>query len=174
VSGAGATTIVVNDASCLIDLRKGRLLHVLLKLPYSFVIPYPVRHSELLDFSPQEWALLDGGGMETLDLPAERVSEVFAIKASYPKLSANDCFCLVATRCFEGAILLTGDGLLRRAASEDGLRVHGVLWIIDELKRTALCGDTVLVAALKTWGEDASVFLPEAEIERRLRLLKRG
>lgn len=168
-----AITVVVNDASCLIDLRKGRLLHELLKLPYRFVIPHTVRHSELLDFTPQEWALLDGGGMVTIDLPAERVSEVFALKASHPKLSANDCFCLVTTRCFEGAILLTGDGLLRRAAGEDGLRVHGVLWIIDELKRTALCGNAVLAAALETWGDDASVFLPEAEIERRLRLLKR-
>ena len=174
MSGAGATTIVVNDASCLIDLRKGRLLHVLLKLPYRFVIPYPVRHSELLDFTPQEWALLDGEGMETLDLPPERVSEAFAVKVTHPKLSANDCFCLVATRSFDGAILLTGDGLLRRVAGEDGLRVHGVLWIIDELKRTALCGDAVLVAALETWEEDASVFLPEAEIESRLRGLRRG
>lgn len=174
MSGADATTVVVNDASCLIDLRKGRLLHVLLKLPYRFVIPYPVRHSELLDFTPQEWALLDGGGMETFDLPPERVSEAFAVKASYPKLSANDCFCLVATRCFEAAVLLTGDGLLRRAAGEGGLRVHGVLWVIDELKRTALCGDALLVTALETWGEDSSVFLPEPEVERRLRLLKRG
>jgi hypothetical protein len=51
--------------------------------------------------------------------------------------------------------------------------VHGFFGIIDELKRTALCGDAVLVAALETWGEDASVFLPEAEIERRLRLLRK-
>lgn len=174
MSGSGAITVVVNDASCLIDLRKGRLLHVLLKLPYRFVIPHPVRHSELLDFTPQEWALLDGGGMETLDLQAERVSEVFAIKASYPKLSANDCFCLVTTRYFEGAVLLTGDGLLRRAAGEDGLRVHGVLWVIDELRRTSKCSDDLLIAALECWQVDRAVFLPKSEIEQRLRTLRRG
>jgi hypothetical protein len=172
VSGADATTVVVNDASCLIDLRKGRLLHVLLKLPYRFVIPYPVRHSELLDFTPQEWALLDGGGMETVDLGPAQVAEALAVKAAFPKISANDCFCLVATRCYERAILLTGDGLLRRVANDDGRRVHGVLWIVDELKRAALCADTLLVSALETWTEDASVFLPEPEVERRLRLLK--
>lgn len=59
------THIVVNDASCLIDLRKGRLLHVLCHLPHRFIVPLPIRESELLDFTPQEWALLDGGGMET-------------------------------------------------------------------------------------------------------------
>ena len=59
------TCVAVNDASCLIDLRKGQLLHVLSRLPYRFIVPLPIRVSELLDFTPQEWAILDGGGMET-------------------------------------------------------------------------------------------------------------
>ena len=45
------TRVVVNDASCLIDLRKGGLLAVLSNLPYRFVVPLPVRESEILDFS---------------------------------------------------------------------------------------------------------------------------
>ena len=53
------TCVVVNDASCLIDLRKGQLLHVLSRLPYRFIVPLPIRESELLDFTPQEWAILD-------------------------------------------------------------------------------------------------------------------
>lgn len=69
------TCVVVNDASCLIDLRKGQLLHVLSRLPYRFIVPLPIRESELLDFTPQEWAILDGGGMETYDLPPERMAD---------------------------------------------------------------------------------------------------
>ncbi len=42
------TRVVVNDASCLIDLRKGRLLPMLCRLPYRFVVPLPIRESELL------------------------------------------------------------------------------------------------------------------------------
>lgn len=170
---AASLTVVVNDASCLIDLRKARLLHLLVRLPYRLVIPLPVRESELLDFTPQEWAILDGG-METFDLPSDRVAEVFSLKAVHPKLSANDCFCLVTTRCHQDAILLTGDGLLRRVASGDGRRVHGVLWVVDELKRLALCGDEILGAALELWQSDAAVFLPAAEIERRLRSIRRA
>ena len=49
--------VVVNDASCLIDLRKGRLLQALCRLPFRFVVPLTVRESELLDFSPSEWAI---------------------------------------------------------------------------------------------------------------------
>ena len=36
------TCVVVNDASCLIDLKKGELLHVLLRLPYRFIVPLPM------------------------------------------------------------------------------------------------------------------------------------
>lgn len=81
---------------------------------------------------------------------------------------------LVLSQANEGAVLLTGDGLLRRVAGENGLRVHGVLWVIDELKRTAFCRDDLLISALEAWNDDASVFLPLAEIEHRLRSLRRG
>ena len=74
------TCVVVNDASCLIDLCKGRRLQSLSHLPYRFIVPLPIRESELLDFTPKEWAILDGGGMETYDLPPERMADVFALK----------------------------------------------------------------------------------------------
>lgn len=166
------TTVIVHDASCLIDLHKGRLLHVLVRLPYRLVVPLPVRASEVLDFTDQEWALLDDSGMETFDLPPERVVEAMAVKSTYPRLSANDCFCLVATRCHDDAVLLTGDGLLRRVATDDGRKVHGVLWLIDEARRLALCPPELLIIALEAWKADQAVFLPSAEIERRLKILR--
>ena len=46
--------IIVNDASCLIDLRKGGLLPFLGSLAYSLVVPRPVRRSEVLDFSDDD------------------------------------------------------------------------------------------------------------------------
>jgi predicted nucleic acid-binding protein len=164
--------VVVNDASCLIDLRKARLLHHLVRLPWRLVIPLPVRVSEVLDFTPQEWAVLDDSGMETFDLPPDRVAEAFAVKAIHPKLSANDCFCMVTTHCHQDAILLTGDGLLRRVAAKHGLPVHGILWVVDELRRLSVCSDGALITALKLWRNDPAVFLPVLEIDQRLRLLQ--
>ena len=166
------THVVVNDASCLIDLRKGRLLHVLCHLPYRFIVPLPIRESELLDFTPQEWALLDGGGMETFDLPPERMADVFSLKRQHGRLSANDCFCLVTTQCHDNGILLTGDGLLRTVATAAGVRVHGVLWIVDELKAANACETALLVSALEVWKADATVFLPDNLIDQRLRRLR--
>jgi hypothetical protein len=165
--------VIVNDASCLIDLRKGQLLHAMLSLPYRFVVPFPVRASELLDFTAQEWRLLDDGGVVTFDLPPDAVGEALQIKAGRARLSANDCFCLVTTLRHEESILLTGDQHLRRAADELGVEVHGVLWLHDRLREAGNSPPDLLVTALETWRDDPAVFLPGDEIETRLRILRR-
>lgn len=122
----------------------------------------------MLCFSAQEWQMLDDGGLETHDLPPSEVKEAIAIRAAYPRLSANDCFCLAAAKAQDDGILLSGDGLLRRAAKESSTRVHGVLWIIDELKSHSLCSDELLVSALEAWRADSAVFLPPNEIQIRI------
>ena len=50
---------IVHDASCLIDLSKGKLLRFVPKLPFRLIVPFPIRHSEVLDFTNREWRLLD-------------------------------------------------------------------------------------------------------------------
>ena len=64
------TCVVVNDASCLIDLYKGRLLLATLELPYRFILPLPIRHSELLDLNERQWWRLDHAGLETFNTSA--------------------------------------------------------------------------------------------------------
>ena len=144
------TSVIVNDASCLIDLRKGGLLGVVCDLPYQFVVPFPVRAFEVLDLAEAEWKALDDAGMITHDLTPEEVSQAFAVKGRNAGLSANDCFCLVTARAYSG-ILLTGDALLRRVAAANGLRVHGVLWVVDELEAAEVCSRSLLSRALKAW-----------------------
>ena len=165
------TYVVVNDASCLIDLRKGRLLHVLLRLPYQFIVPLPIREEELLDFTHEEWRVLEDGGLTTYDLSGEEVALVMALKREHRGLSANDCFALVTAAKQENGILLTGDNQLRKVASSKEVRVHGVLWIIDELLAAGACETELLISALEVWRDDRAVFLPTTEIEKRLRNL---
>ena len=166
------TWVVVNDASCLIDLRKAGLLRVLLRLPYRFIVPLPIRMEELLDFTSQEWRILEDGGLATYDLPGEEVAQVFAIKREHTGLSANDCFALVTATCQKNGILLTGDANLRKVAVARNVRVHGVLWIIDELHAVGACEPDLLISALELWRDDRAVFLPRTEIENRLRNLR--
>ena len=162
--------VIVNDASCLIDLRKGRLLAAFCSLPYRIVVPLPVRASEVLDMSPSQWRALDEAGMITKDLTPDEIGQALLLKERKPGLSANDCFCLVIARSFPG-ILLTGDALLRRVATENGVRVHGVLWVIDQLGEAGLCARRKLIEALEIWQSDDSVFLPKHEISKRLKHL---
>lgn len=163
------TCVIVNDASCLIDLRKGRLLRAMLELPYRFVVPYPIRVDELLDFTPLEWDMLEAGGLEVFDLAPAQVRAAFEAKRRHPRLSAHDCMCLVSAKVFDEAILLTGDRLLRGVAQRERVRVHGVLWIIDQLREMDVASEALITEALRVWGDDPSVFLPRSEIDRRRR-----
>ncbi len=165
--------VVVNDASCLIDLNKVGLLPAMLTLPYRFIVPLPIRYSEMLDLTDENWRHLDDSGLETFDLPGDLVAEVTRLAQETPALSGNDCFCLVSALHLRDAVLLTGDLRLRREAVAAGVRVHGVLWVIDQLHQTSLCGASRLVAALEAWRADRTVFLPRSEIDNRLGGLRR-
>ena len=144
------TSVVVNDASCLIDLGKGGLLPFLCSLPYRFIVPLPIRTSETLSLTDQDWHGLDSAGMVTHDLTPTEVEAAFGIKGNNPALSANDCFCFVTAQVNDG-ILLTGDAQLAQAARRNGLSVHGVLWVIDQLKQEKVCEYAILAKALILW-----------------------
>ena len=167
------TTVIVNDASCLIDLHKVRFLPVMLRLPFQFVVPLPIRQAEALDLAERDWRRLDDIGLVTFDLPSERLADALRLRSLYPRLSANDCFCLVSAQCHDGGMLLTGNQLLRQVATQAGVRVYGVLWVVDELHRRGACSENWLISALERWRDDRTVFLPRQEIDRRLRRLRR-
>lgn len=164
--------VVVCDSSCLIHLRKGKLIVATMKLPYRFVVPYPIRVDELPYFTTKEWMRLESRGLETYDLPEDQTEEAFALKSQHPGLSAYDCFACVTAKYHEGSILLTGDGGLRRIAEKNQMEVHGVLWVTDELDNADVCGEALLIKALEAWRDDKTVFLPDSEIEQRLRHLR--
>ena len=166
------THVIVNDASCLIDLHKARLLHALRELPHRLVVPLPIRASEVLTLSAADWALMDARGLTTFDLPGEDVVQAMGYRMRNPGLSANDSLCLATAQRFEDAVLLTGDRLLRNVAKRLEIDVHGVLWLHDLLVAADAAPVLQLRAALEIWRDDAAVFLPRAELERRLRRLR--
>ena len=164
--------LIVSDTSGLIDLHKVRLLPVMLRLPHRFIVPPPVRNSEMLGLTDREWRGLEHAGLVAPDPPFEQVAEALVLRTRHPALSLADCACLVEARHHDNAVLLTGDRRLRRLADAAGLCVHGVLWIVDELWRVGVCCAEWLIAALERWRDDRAVFLPRPEIEIRMRLLR--
>ena len=72
----------------------------------------------------------------------------------------------------EEAILLTGDRLLRRVATDNAIEVHGVIWALDEFHRHAVVEPDRLALAIEALLEDPLVFLPDRELRQRLRRLR--
>ena len=163
----------VYDASCLIDLEKGQLFRAIPRLPYRFMVPLPIRENELFDFTPSDWRILEDGGIDTYDLPAEQMALAWDLHRRHASLSTNDCVAIATAACHDDAILLTGDGAMKKVATSHDLCVHGSLWIIDELHAANACENDLLVSALERWKNDKTVFLPPAEIEKRLSSLKK-
>jgi len=160
--------IIINDSSCLIDLRKAGLLATTLLLPFTFVVALPLIESELLDFGPADWDDLTGRGLQVHDLTGDQVAAAFEIRRRHPGLSANDCFSLVLAQVGPDRILLTGDQQLRRRADQAGVEVHGVLWVTDRLAEQGVMNSVDLADALERLVADPLVFLPGDEVSARI------
>lgn len=165
------TRIVVSDTSCMIDLRKVNLLEALLELPYTFVMPNTLFEDELLCLTEQAKLTLCERGLEVRSLPGQSVSRAQQHFNEHRGLALNDCFALALAEELEDAILMTGDGLLRRIAGRNGIDVRGVLWATDELELHEVVPRRAIYDALRLYQDDDMVFLPADEIKRRLRRL---
>jgi predicted nucleic acid-binding protein len=163
--------VVINDASCLIDLHKVGLVEVMLQLPYDFVVALPVAHNEVLDFTDADWKRFFGAGLEQVDLDPGQVGRAIAHRSRHAKLTAEDCFSLVLAEDIKDSILLTGDAELRSVAVGKGCEVHGVIWVTDEIYSRSLLANVKLAKCLEAWLNDPLVRLPVGQLNTRLRAL---
>lgn len=170
-----AIQIIVNDSSCLIDLRKAGLLTTALLLPFEFVVALPLISAELSDFTGLDWDDLQARGLKIIDLAPTEVERAFVLKGLHPGLSSYDCFSLALAEALADAMLLTGDQQLRRKAEAIGVEVHGVLWVSDQIESGNKLSAADLADALERLVADPLVFLPLQEVKQRIeRLRKRG
>jgi len=129
--------IAVKDANILIDLVNGDLLGTCLKLPYAFCTTEGVISQ--LEWEEQ-WStvrpFVDAGALEIIELTTQEMEDIFA-SPLLMKLDVVDLGVMhLAKR--ENAILLTGDLALRKESAQWGIRVHGLLWLLDQLLESNL------------------------------------
>lgn len=154
----------VLDSSVLIDLHVGQVLPVfLLGLPAEFLVP-DVILAELR--SPDGDTLLNLG-VQRAEFGSDEVLEVIGLARVHRTVSIPDLFALLLARR-EQAVLLTGDGNLRRLCKRCQVPAHGTLWILDTMLGAALIAPRDAARALRAMLDHGSR-LPEKECRRRLR-----
>jgi hypothetical protein len=119
---------IIVDTNVLVDLYRGTVLKAFFELPYQFISP-DVIIDELREPDGRELIRL---GLQSGELSGERVLEVEALSNFNPNIAVNDLFALVLATSNE-LPLLTGDSNLRSLGAKHNVRVHGTLWVLDEM-----------------------------------------
>ena len=91
---------------------------------------------------------------------------VLELAERYIRPSREDLFALVLAKEIS-AVLLTGDGSLRDAATEEGVPVHGTIWLLDLMVEHKIINEQERAASLKLMKESGNR-LPYEEIKSRL------
>ena len=155
----------VLDASVLIDLVAGDLLLEFQGLPFAVGIPDVIEQEEIT----QEPAVTELSKLvyETIHFEARHYDTVIRLRSENTAISISDLFAFIAARERQD-VLITGDNNLRRLAEDEGVEVHGVLWVLDELVRLKSIGPLRAAQALKDMLDEGS-YLPPKESERRFK-----
>jgi len=123
--------ILVKDACIIIDLIELNLLNSFSLLNYEVMTTSAV----VLEITEENQKIeleksLEAGEIRTEDNGA--LMDIMALQQKYRGLSYADASVLeVALR--KQVLLITADGLLRKAAVNEGNAVHGTLWAIETL-----------------------------------------
>lgn len=156
--------VCVADTSVILDLVAGELLPYLKTAGARLRVPDIVVAEELLSVDGEQ--LAREGLLEVVDLPAELVIETAILMQRYRRPSQNDLFGLALAKA-EHLILVTGDAALRRAAENEGVEAHGVLWLVDALVAQAFLTTAQACAALRLILVSGGR-LPQVEVQARL------
>jgi len=156
-------SILVTDTSIWIDLHHGGILPEFFRLPYRIVATDLAASRE---FYRPGWQVLESLGLEIVELDPDKVAELILLRAQYSALSAADLSAFIVARDLEG-ILLTGDQKLRMMVEGFGMRVHGLLWCLDQLVAHGVVDPLAASLCLQQIVTKGGR-LPTQEVKRRL------
>jgi predicted nucleic acid-binding protein len=154
--------LLISDANILLDLEAGGLSEAVLRLDLNLVVPDVLFYEELAARHRHLLRL----GLELRSLQPTTVQRALDLAHRYRRPSRNDLLAM-ALAIQEGCPLLTGDRDLRVAAREEGVTVHGTLWLLDHVAARGAISADGLRGAYQTM-RDRGRRLPWAEVNRRL------
>ena len=154
-------SVLVTDMNIWIDLENGKILADVFRLPYQFF----TTDFAVEEFIHPRWVTLQDLGLQTHGLEPEYVLELVRLRQIHRQLSAIDLAALLLARALD-ASLVTGDRRLNELAKAQGIPVHGVLWILDEMViHHALTANQATIALREMLNQGAR--LPDGECQKR-------
>ncbi len=159
-----AVPVLVSDTSVLVDLERGHLLEDMFLLPFEFAVPDLLYRRELVGTLGDQLIAL---GLRIEELTPVELTRATIVRRQRASLSTPDTFAFAIAESRQWT-LLTGDGALRELAVAEGMEMHGVLWLLDQLADGNHVEFARLHAGLSTIGNHPRCRLPRHDINERL------
>ena len=156
--------VLVSDTSVLIDLERGSLVESAFRLPFEFTVPDLLYARELREHGGPDFVRL---GLRVEELDGEGVTRALSYRRRRSPLSLPDSFALALAKS-NAWTLLSGDRALRELAGEEGVRCHGVLWLLDQMVEHRAIERDDLLAGLGQIAAHPRCRLPKSQIRKRL------
>ena len=167
--------IVVNDTNVFIDLFDVGLLEGFFSLPWEvhtteFVMLELTREGQHDSVSQYvESGLLHIPVFE--ETVMSEVLELYQQHVNQTNVSLTDCSVWYYAK-HNNYTLLTGDRKLRNASLIDGVEVHGIIYVIDQLVEEGILAKRIAISKLRQLGK-SNPRLPKDEIEKRIKQLEK-
>lgn len=122
--------VLVTDTNIWIDLDHGGLLELIFRLPY------PIWTSDFArsEIRSVDVAILERYGLIFQGIGKELMLELYRLRQSKSTIAVADWEAFLLAREHD-AVLVTGDKNLVKFATDTGVKVHGLLWLMDEMIR---------------------------------------
>ena len=161
--------IVVHDASVLIDLAACDMLGPWFSLGFETTTTSLVwREVNRKNQKMRMQRYVNEGSLGIEPINAEAMADVVSLHSEAPQITLEDASALyVAGK--EAAILLTGDKGLRQYATQKGIEVHGILWVIDTLVARGAILPGVAAERLEWLTSQGTCRLPGPECSQRIK-----
>lgn len=122
---------ISSDTNIWIDFYEIRRLEHPFLLEYQYYISSDAFAEEFVKSKNLREELLQAG-LQLASISEEEFVDAITFQERYRKLSFHDSIALAIAKNREW-VLLTGDNSLRKAAAQEDVECHGVIWVYDEL-----------------------------------------
>lgn len=165
--------LLLHDTSILIDLMAADLLDVTFRLPYVMeTTDFVIREIVKKEQHDAIQRIVSADLLTVSTASPNVVNDIFHFHQEILALTIADCS-VICQALASGAIVLSGDGLLRKTARRKSLKVCGTLWVFQQVVLEGFITPCCAIEKLsKLMAINAR--LPKAECDKMIEQWKRN